>query len=88
MYLVINMTRASVWVTYLTITFQLLIKLCSKITWLSSYVNNGRSSDKSDRFYVAVGHLKIEIQLMSDQIFVQLENISYCYKNIKTFLSL
>ena len=55
---------------------------------IDSDVNNGRSSDKSDRFYVAVGHLKIEIQLMSDQIFVQLENISYCYKNIKTFLSL
>ena len=26
-----------------------------------SDVNNGRSSDMSDRFYVAVGHLKIEI---------------------------
>ena len=50
----------------------------------SSDVNNGRSSDKSDRFYIAVGHLKIEIQLMSDQILVQLKNIPHCCKNIKS----
>ena len=68
----------------------LLVTLCkeqtSKYSVIHSVVNNGRSSDKSDRFYVAAGHLKIEIQLMSDQIFVQLKSISYCYKNIKTFL--
>ena len=28
-------------------------------TWVDSDVNNDRSSDMSDRFYVTVGHLKI-----------------------------
>ena len=41
---------------------------------VSSDVNNGWSSD-TDRFYVAARHLKIEIQVMSDQIFVRLKDI-------------
>ena len=55
-------------------------------------VNNGRSSDMSDYFYAAIEHLKIEMWLMSNQIFVRLKEIQLMsdkiFAQLKDFLIL